>query len=270
MSGLQLHYRKIGSSPVTLIVPLDYLLHDVMEQFADVATIITYDPRNRGRSPRSPDPETWTIHQDVRDLEALREQLGVKTFIPVGYSYLGLMVMLYALEHPDRVNGVIQLSPGPFHKIAGEPAPEAAAAFAEAQKKMAELRAAGASPRELCSAFWEVFKVTFVGDPANASKFDLSFCELENEWGQNLMPHLAKIFESIDALTITPEQLQTITVPVLTIHGTKDRNAPYAGGVEWAKALPNARLVTIEGAAHNTWLDDPETVFGAIRQFIQR
>jgi pimeloyl-ACP methyl ester carboxylesterase len=40
-------------------------------------------------------------------------------------------------------------------------------------------------------------------------------------------------------------------MPVLTIHGTKDRNAPYGSGREWAFNLPNARLLTIKGGAHN-------------------
>jgi len=56
---------------------------------------------------------------------------------------------------------------------------------------------------------------------------------------------------------------------MLTIHGDKDRNAPYAGGVEWAKKLPDARLVTVKGAAHASWLDDPVTVFASIRRFLR-
>ncbi len=63
--------------------------------------------------------------------------------------------------------------------------------------------------------------------------------------------------------------MKDIKVPVLTIHGDKDRNAPYAGGVEWAKTLPDARLVTVKGAAHAAWLDDPVTVFASIRHFVR-
>ena len=37
-----------------------------------------------------------------------------------------------------------------------------------------------------------------------------------------------------------------VRAPVLTIHGTWDRNAPYAGGREWALTLPDARLITVE------------------------
>ena len=63
--------------------------------------------------------------------------------------------------------------------------------------------------------------------------------------------------------------MKKITVQVLIIHGTKDRNAPYGSGREWAASLPNARLVTIEAAAHVSWADDPATVFASIRQFLR-
>ena len=267
--GLKLYYRKVGSGPITMIVPLDNVLHREFTQFADIATVITYDPRSRGKSQRSDDEKTWTIQQDIRDLEAVRRQLKVEQFVPVGYSYFGLMVVRYAVENPYRVTRVVQLGPAPFRKRPNEPDPEAAAAFASAQKKIEELRAANATPKELCFAFWNIFKTTMVGNPANAAKFDLSFCELENEWGVNLMPRLAKIFESIDAMDNRVERLQSVRPPVLTIHGTKDRNAPYAGGVAWSKGLLDGRLVTVKDAAHASWLDDPATVFAAIRHFIR-
>ena len=56
-------------------------------------------------------------------------------------------------------------------------------------------------------------------------------------------------------------------VPVLTIHGTWDRNAPYAAGREWALTLPNARLITVERAAHQVTADAPEIVLPAIDDF---
>ena len=58
-------------------------------------------------------------------------------------------------------------------------------------------------------------------------------------------------------------------MPVLTIHGTRDRNAPYGGGREWARRLPDARLVTVPGAAHAVYLEDPVVVWGSIRQFLR-
>jgi pimeloyl-ACP methyl ester carboxylesterase len=40
-------------------------------------------------------------------------------------------------------------------------------------------------------------------------------------------------------------------------------------GRAWTASLPDARLVTVPGAAHAAWRDDPVTVFGAMRHFVR-
>jgi ketosteroid isomerase-like protein len=84
--GVKLHYRKAGSGPVTLIIPLEFVMFDDFRQLADVATVISYDLRNRGRSQAVKNP---TIQNDVDDLETVRKHFNVEKFVPIGYSYLG-------------------------------------------------------------------------------------------------------------------------------------------------------------------------------------
>jgi proline iminopeptidase len=271
--GVKLYYRKIsGGSPITLIVPLDFVLHEPLQQFADVATIVTYDLRNRGKSSRTADVKTLTIDQDVADLEAVRAQLKVDKFIPVGFSYLGKVVAMYASRYPERVSRVIQLGPvanrmADFPRI---PAQEFGAAPEDVQK-LQELQAAGAmekDPRAFCEAQGTVLNAYLVGNPARASK-DVSFCAMENEWPVNLNKTVGTLWPSIEQAFLSSDALKKIAVPVLVIHGDKDRNAPYAGGRAWAASLPDARLVTVPGAAHAAWRDDPVTVFGAMRHFVR-
>ena len=66
---------------------------------------------------------------------------------------------------------------------------------------------------------------------------------------------------------LTPADVSGLPHPVLTVHGTKDRNAPFGAGQEWAEALPNARLLAVEGAAHQAWVRRPD-VLEAIREFL--
>ena len=271
--GVKLHYRKLTGGPVTMIVPLDFALHDQLTQFADIATIITYDPRNRGRSTHAADEKSWTIEQDVRDLETVRAHFKAEKVIPVGYSYLGKVVAMYAAAHPSHVARVIQLGPGANDaKQAGERFQGETGAPAEDVKKVEDLRAAGvaeSNPREFCDAWWKVFSYHMVGDPKHAERYDRSFCALENEWGVNFNRTFAKLWPTIEASRLSADELKKITMPVLVIHGTKDRNASFEGGRQWARALPDARLIAVEGAAHAPWLDDPVTVFGAIRHFLR-
>ena len=53
------------------------------------------------------------------------------------------------------------------------------------------------------------------------------------------------------------ELLQTIRVPTVVIHGTKDPLVRPSGGRATARAIPGARLVLIEGMGHDlprgTW-----------------
>lgn len=268
---VKLYARKTGRGRNTLIVPLDFVFFDELEQLGDVATIITYDMRNRGRSTRSADKSTWTIEQDVRDLESVRAHYKVEQFIPVGFSYLGKMVMIYAATHPERVSRVIQLGPAANRRI--EPRrPDAdfgaSAADMERWQTMQREGAEQKSPRDYCVAQWNVLRHYMTGTAQGAARFDVAgTCALENEWPANTNPVFAVLLANPRALTA--DELKKIAMPVLTLHGTEDRTAPIEGGRAWAAEVPNARFVPVEGAAHMLWLDDPLTVFANMRAFIR-
>ena len=274
--GLKLHYRKVGRAPLTIIMPLGFIVFDDFKTLADIATLITYDMRNRGRSDRVEKSETLTIHQDVKDLEAVRRHFNVDKFVPAGYSYLGLMVAMYALDHPQRVSRIIQLGPVAIRFDTEFPkglthGRDDMGVSEEEMKAYREARAAGAAektPRAFCEQQEKIMSRLLVGNPAHASRI-ASQCHLENEWPVNFARHIEHHFGSVKALKMEKSAFTAIKVPVLTIHGTKDRNAPYGAGREWAMTLPDARLVTVHGAAHSAWSDDPVTVFTAIREFLR-
>ncbi len=111
--GVQLYYERTGRGPTTLIVPGRLFLARDLAPLARQHTLILYDMRNRGRSSRVEDGRLLTIQKDVEDLEAVRRHFRAERFVPVGYSYLGLMVILYAMDHPDRVERLVQLGPVP-------------------------------------------------------------------------------------------------------------------------------------------------------------
>ena len=251
--GAKLHYRKIGEGRTTLIVPFGFMLYDDFKQLADVATIITYDLRNRGRSSHVEDVNTLTIQQDVADLETVRQHFNADKFVPVGFSYLGLMVAMYTAEHPEHVARMIQLGPVAMKQR-------------ETGADDAKPAATTVSQHDLCLQQDKEMRAMLVGHPEYAARLKPT-CDMPNEWPAALDRHFGALWPSIVKSPFA--DAAKITMPVLTIHGTKDRNAPYGSGREWATALPNARLVTIEGGAHASWIDDPLTVFGSIREFLR-
>ncbi len=274
--GTRLFYRKVGDGPQAVILPADLFLHPAFDRLAEGRTLYYYDMRNRGLSDSVSAERENSIQQDVLDLEAVRAHFDLNSVDLVGFSYLGLMVMMYAKDHPDHVRRVIQIGPVQMHF--GTEYPEGlragdyyAAMDSSALADLRRLQAEGlpdSDPEAYCRRENEVTRVALVGDPANVSRLNQDICDKPNEWPTHLARHFQRTFPSIQALDLHPSDFAAFDHPVLTIHGTRDRNAAYGGGREWAMSLPDARLVTVEGAAHCSWADDPELVFGSIDTFL--
>lgn len=274
--GVRLFYQKAGTAGQTIIIPGRLFIFEQARQLADRYTVISYDMRNRGRSDAVTDGQRISIQDDVRDMEIVRQHFGVKRFSLIGYSYLGLMVIMYAMEHPETVDSIIQLGPVPIKF--GTKYPEGltnssddTGAPAQAREKLRKLREEGydtKKPEYFCEQQWLVNRYGLVGNPANVKKLGKGNCDMPNEWPVNLSRHFKYHFTSVQELDIPRDNVSKLATRVLTIHGTKDRNAPYGAGREWAMLLPNCRLLTIEGAAHRAYDEFPEIVFPAIREFL--
>jgi proline iminopeptidase len=273
--GVRLYYERIGDGPTVVIVPGRLFLARDLTPLARRHTLILYDMRNRGRSSAVQDGTLLTIQKDVEDLEAVRRHFRIERFVPVGYSYLGFMVVLYAMEHGDRVQRLVQLGPVPRkfgteypasleHRDSTPVVDSAAAARIDSLSATAWARD---HQRELCEMSRRAFSVRLVGDRRKATRLS-NPCDMPNEWPANLARHFEHHFGAVQKLDVPREALAQVRIPVLTIHGTRDRNAPYAAGREWAMTLPNARLLTVEGAAHQVTVDAPELVLPAIDTFV--
>jgi proline iminopeptidase len=273
--GVRLYYEKLGNGPTTLIVPGRLFLARDLAPLGERHTLILYDMRNRGRSSRVEDGNLLSIQKDVEDLEAVRRHFRAERFVPVGFSYLGFMVVLYAMDHPDRVERVVQLGPVPRKFGTEYPAslshtdsvPVVDSAAAARMDSLERSGWAREHPKEFCEESRRVFEVRLVGDRSKAAGL-MDPCDMPNEWPVNLERHFEHHFGAVQRLDVPKESVARVRVPVLTIHGTWDRNAPYAAGREWALTLPNARLITVERAAHQVTADAPEVVLPAIETFV--
>lgn len=264
--GVRLFFQKLGNGAKTVVIPNGiYLLEDFRSLAAD-RTLIAYDPRNRGRSDQTAD---GSIARDVEDLEAVRLHFGIDRMDLIGHSYVGLMVALYAMRYLDHAGRIVQI--GAMEPVAGKQYPEQLTfndgLIAQVFGKLGQLWQSRTTEddEEICRKAWAILGAMYVADSANAARIDWGRCGLPNE--RNFMRYwTTKIQPSIQSLKI-PEEVSKAKTPILTIHGTKDRNAPYGGGREWAMMLPDARLVTVESAAHAPWIEAPEQVFGGMETF---
>ncbi len=61
-----------------------------------------------------------------------------------------------------------------------------------------------------------------------------------------------------------------VTVPALLLHGTDDGVVPHAMGVKLAAALPQARLITVQGGHHNDlFLGEGWRLFDEVANFVR-
>jgi pimeloyl-ACP methyl ester carboxylesterase len=98
--GVRLFFKKLGTSPSVVIVPNAVHMFDSFRHLAEHRTVIFFDLRNRGGSDSVSDASKLArgIHHDVDDLDALRRHFGIDQVDVIGHSYLGLMVILYAMS----------------------------------------------------------------------------------------------------------------------------------------------------------------------------
>jgi len=87
----------------------DYLLPQY-DLLATGRELFYYDQRGGGQSPVPREtPVGWREH--VADLDALRATLGLERVTLCGYSWGGLLALLYLTQHPDRVERLALVSP---------------------------------------------------------------------------------------------------------------------------------------------------------------
>lgn len=261
------------ASGLPLVVPNAIYLEDDFARLAEGWEVVFYDLRGRGRSENVTDPERLGIERDVGDLESVRAALGIERMHLLGHSYLGLMVILYALDHPERVARIVQVGPaGPAAEfLARTPRPGTdpeAMDLAAWQALLADRATPVRDPQAYSRRFWEIFLPYMFGDPEKARAYTMpSFDEVPNEWPSNMNRTLQGVFATLTSYDVR-DRAAELAAPVLVVHGTKDRNAPYESATAWLACLGDARLLTVPGAGHMPWAEEPELVFPAIETFL--
>jgi proline iminopeptidase len=275
--GQCLYYQKVGTAPQVVIQPGRLFAFEDFKWLGRHFTLISYDMRNRGRSGLVADDSAIGFGQDVADVEAVRRHFGVERFSLLGYSYLGKIAILYALEHPDRVDRVVQFGPvppnfgteyRPEYVFTEDPVDAAARARLRALRNEQSYHLT--HPREYCEQEWNVVqRPTLVGDPSKVDRVVVSVCDMPTEWPVLQVRHLRLHYEESGMKLVTPpDRIRTLATPVLTVHGTHDRNAPFGAGREWSYLLPQGRLLAIDGAAHHVFAEARETVMPAVLEFL--
>jgi proline iminopeptidase len=85
----------------------------------DVAQLVFIDHRGSGRSAAAA-PETYTLDENIDDVDALREYLGLERIGLLGSSYGGIVAQGVALRYPQRISNLILSATAPSHRFMDE------------------------------------------------------------------------------------------------------------------------------------------------------
>jgi proline iminopeptidase len=111
INGIRLHYYVYGHGPVCLLptagwgIPIQYIMP--LPVFEKRFTVVYYDTRLSGKSTGPNDPKRYSSDDFSNDMDSLRVYLGQPKVYIAGHSMAGFQVLNYAVEHNDKLNGLI-------------------------------------------------------------------------------------------------------------------------------------------------------------------
>lgn len=276
--GARLYYRLSGAGSDTLILvhgfqgnSSAYLAPD-LRRLTRGRTLVVYDQRGGGRSgPAAP----AGLDEHVRDLDALRYQLGISRMQLMGHSGGAAIVLGYAALHPDRVERAVLVSPPPLvGKGFGE---QTARAFYSRLDSTAWSRArlleteivTSEKPRPACRELIRIILPRlYLADQTALRRMRGDFCADSDRMLQTRVARRNAFLNSWADREWT-NLLASLEIPILVLHGEADA-IPVAASRELVGHLSHGRLVMLPNADHLPWLDQPGPFFAASESFLQQ
>jgi proline iminopeptidase len=221
--GAELFVRRVGSGRPAVVLHggpgADHeYLRPGFDALAEGRELIYYDQRGGGRSPVPRDvPVGWV--EQVADLEALRRHWALEQLTVVGYSWGGLLAVLYALEHPGRIGRLALVSPAPTWREARE---RFEAVFSHRnldpvfQEERRVLRESGLRERDPAAFQQRIFELSvapYFFDPSRAR--DLTPFRVVGRTQQ-------EVWQSLGNYDLRPRLPALAGIPALVLHGEAD------------------------------------------------
>ena len=205
-----------------------------------------HDPR--GRAGAGPGPDALRLRQPAyrltdlaADAAGLLDALELDSAHVVGASMGGMIGQLLAIEHPERVRSLGSIMSGPGTLATRLPRLRA---FGTLMRRAPKGRDAAVD--HTVRLFGVIGSPGFERDEDELREIaGLSYDRSHDPRG------IARQLHAITSSKPRAKSLRQVRLPALVIHGDKDPLVRYSAGKATAKAIPGARLVTIEGMGHD-------------------
>lgn len=268
LGDVKIFVRTIGTGPKTVVLHggpgahHDYLLPQ-FDLLARNRTLIHYDQRGGGKSqvPRSQEV-TWKNH--VADLAVLLERWELAPATIVGYSWGGLLALLFATTHPNAVARLALVSPVPatasgrkdFEKIFSARMQDPAI-----KKARNDLQQSGLREKDPAAYRQRAFELSVAGyfcDPLGSHA--LTSFRVTGRVQQS-------VWRSLGDYDIR-DRIAELDIPSLVIHGRHDP-IPIETAMETARLL-GAEFEILEHSGHVPYVEETGTLMKLLDTFLPR
>lgn len=282
-ANIDIAYERIGdpdAPPVLLIMGVAAQLIAWPDGFCAALVerglhVIRFDNRDVGRSSHlshAPAPDlpavlrgdlssvSYTLSDMAADSVGLLDVLGIDSVHLVGASMGGAIAQTVAIEHPDRVRSLTSMMSSTGDMSVGQPTPETLQALF-----------GGAPPttrQQVIDRHVRAFSV--VGSPGFPTALEAVAASAARAYDRGYDPigtarHAIASVASGDRT----ELLRHLDLPTLVIHGLDDVMYDVSGGRATAAAIPQSKLILIEGLGHSLpaalWSEIAEHIAGIVR-----
>ena len=228
----------------------------------DVAQLVYVDHRGSGRSAEG-DPATYTLDNNVDDLDALRAHLGLPRISVLGSSYGGMVAQGYALRYPERVANLILVCTAPSYRFLAD-----ARAIVEARGTPDQIRVCERLWQGTFESFAQLREFYYLMGPLYSRRFRSE--EFDDGWarGKPSFVALNRGFGDFLRTFDYTERLHEIRCPTLVIGGAHDWICPPHHSRLIAERIPRAQLKIFADSAHMVASDEPDAYLAAVRGFL--
>jgi proline iminopeptidase len=238
----------------------------------DERPVIRYDQLGAGKSDHPTDTTLFTVDRYVRELQALRDSLGLDEVHLYGRSWGAMLVQAYMATEPAGVRSVILSSPLVTTAQWEADADSLILLLPDSlQQAIARHEAAGTTEHPEYQAAMTEYYARHVrrlprqspadADSARQTSGSLVYSYM---WGPSEFTATGTL-KTFDAT----EWLSRIRVPTLFVIGEFDEATP-ASTARFAARVPGAEFAVVPGSGHSTENDNPDALLEIVRAFLQR
>jgi non-heme chloroperoxidase len=224
--------------------------------------VIAHDRRGHGRSTQTANGNDMDSY--AADVAELVKALDLKNAVHIGHSTGGGELTRYVARHgKGRVAKAVLISSVPPQLLKSDKNPDGLP-----MEVFDQLRDGTANHR---SQFYQDITMPFYG--FNRPGATISQGIRDNWWRQAMMGGIKAQYDCVKALSETDffEDLKSIDVPVLVMHGEDDQICPFkASGAKSVKLVKHGTLKTYPGFPHGMPTTNADQINADLLEFIER